>query len=555
MVVLSRLVLLCLFGFFQPASDELQELRDRLSRSEGEARISVLIQLAEKAAKSHPNQAITWGNQAIEEMVESPEDTDLLRLYVAFSRAHDARGDHEPAVTYALKALDIADRIDTPDAESFDRLARLFRSLERFSYAARCFERAAELYQDQNKGDKTAGLFNLAGVMYAKLGDSHRAMQRYLQSLQCCEAAQDEAQKARTLNNLGILYRSLGQGERALECYHRALDIKKTTGSPKEVARTLNNIGIVHCEMSRFEQALRYFQDALAIKRNQGDSDQIANTLTNMAIAYKQQGDVAQARDMFAEALTLYDQEGLTWPLANSLVDLATLNAEQGQNDRALDQAKRVVDLATELDAKGILSPAYHLMARIFETQGQTADALVAFKRAAEIDEALSGERTVKQIADLESGFEIDKREREIAALKIERNRKRLLRNAYLGGFIAALFFVGVLFWSNRQRRRANTELENSNHEIAAKNDALTELNQKLEAALTEVKQLSGLLPICAACKKIRDDSGDWVEIEAYLADRSEAEFSHGICPACTDSLYGKFLSDFKKKHPPKQDG
>ena len=55
----------------------------------------------------------------------------------------------------------------------------------------------------------------------------------------------------------------------------------------------------------------------------------------------------------------------------------------------------------------------------------------------------------------------------------------------------------------------------------------------ELQEALAKVKTLKGLLPICAWCKKIRDDSGYWQQIEAYIRDRSEADFSHGICPAC----------------------
>jgi PAS domain S-box-containing protein len=56
--------------------------------------------------------------------------------------------------------------------------------------------------------------------------------------------------------------------------------------------------------------------------------------------------------------------------------------------------------------------------------------------------------------------------------------------------------------------------------------------------ALSEVKTLSGLLPICAACKKIRDDKGYWHQIEAYVLLHSEAEFSHGICPECAQKYY-----------------
>ncbi|MGD8624136.1 MAG: response regulator [Anaerolineae bacterium] len=67
---------------------------------------------------------------------------------------------------------------------------------------------------------------------------------------------------------------------------------------------------------------------------------------------------------------------------------------------------------------------------------------------------------------------------------------------------------------------------------------ALRRLNAELQEALTQVKLLSGLLPICASCKRIRDDDGHWQPIESYIRDRSEARFSHGLCTDCAQELY-----------------
>lgn len=68
-----------------------------------------------------------------------------------------------------------------------------------------------------------------------------------------------------------------------------------------------------------------------------------------------------------------------------------------------------------------------------------------------------------------------------------------------------------------------------------------------LQEAMTKVKLLSGFLPICASCKKIRDDKGYWTQIETYIRNHSEAEFSHGICPECAEKLYGKFMMNPQK--------
>jgi PAS domain S-box-containing protein len=64
----------------------------------------------------------------------------------------------------------------------------------------------------------------------------------------------------------------------------------------------------------------------------------------------------------------------------------------------------------------------------------------------------------------------------------------------------------------------------------------------RLQEALNEVKILRGFLPICSSCKKIRDDQGQWNQIEAYIRDHTEAEFTHSICPGCVQKLYPEFL-------------
>ena len=64
------------------------------------------------------------------------------------------------------------------------------------------------------------------------------------------------------------------------------------------------------------------------------------------------------------------------------------------------------------------------------------------------------------------------------------------------------------------------------------------ELIAELRKAITEIKQLRGILPICASCKKIRNDRGAWTQIESYISDHSEAEFSHGVCPDCAKKLF-----------------
>ena len=66
----------------------------------------------------------------------------------------------------------------------------------------------------------------------------------------------------------------------------------------------------------------------------------------------------------------------------------------------------------------------------------------------------------------------------------------------------------------------------------------LEKTTERLQGALDNIKTLEGLLPICAACKNIRDDDGYWQQVEVYIRQHSKAEFSHSICPKCAQQLY-----------------
>lgn len=74
--------------------------------------------------------------------------------------------------------------------------------------------------------------------------------------------------------------------------------------------------------------------------------------------------------------------------------------------------------------------------------------------------------------------------------------------------------------------------------ELRRLNETLRGQNEELQQALAAVKTLSGLLPICASCKKIRDDEGYWQAVEVYIRKRTDVQFSHSVCPDCAQKLY-----------------
>jgi len=111
-----------------------------------------------------------------------------------------------------------------------------------------------------------------------------------------------------------------------------------------------------------------------------------------------------------------------------------------------------------------------------------------------------------------------------------------------LAGHVYTAWFVGL--WNDAVRLTSFIIVSVAFSRLKRQFEKEQRLNAELTKALREVKKLSGLLPICASCKKIRDDRGYWNQIESYIRERSEAEFSHGICPDCARKLYPEFYTE-----------
>lgn len=108
-----------------------------------------------------------------------------------------------------------------------------------------------------------------------------------------------------------------------------------------------------------------------------------------------------------------------------------------------------------------------------------------------------------------------------------------------IAGYMHQIFFLlvsvfevgtGIFFFMMNNQRLEEELLKVGNN--------LKESVVELEKALTEVKTLSGIIPICMHCKEIRDDQGYWNKLEKFIAERSDAKFSHGICDKCMDKFY-----------------
>jgi tetratricopeptide (TPR) repeat protein len=240
---------------------------------------------------------------------------------------------------------------------------------------------------------------------------------------------------------------------------------------------------------------------------------------------------------------------------AIALLEPVRTSAEKRGSARAQGRALlHLGDGFAQLAQPGQAHTLYRQALEIGTAANQRTLMLAALKRLADIEEAAGNLpealRLVREynalwnvIFDQDASLRITTREARAATdaalqsnreqqLVIERQRITLALAAVIFVLVSALLFLVVRF-SNRERARVRA--------LATANEELVKLNAELSTALADVKTLSGLIPICANCKRIRDDRGYWNQVEAYLEQNSEARFSHSICQTCGPELYGDY--------------
>lgn len=105
-----------------------------------------------------------------------------------------------------------------------------------------------------------------------------------------------------------------------------------------------------------------------------------------------------------------------------------------------------------------------------------------------------------------------------------------------MGLKLGAVDYITKPFQTGIVKLRVKNQIQ-----LKLQRDALVLRNAELKEALAKIKTLSGFIPICASCKKIRDDQGYWSQLEVYIHEHSDAEFSHSYCPECIEKLYPQY--------------
>jgi ATP/maltotriose-dependent transcriptional regulator MalT len=252
------------------------------------------------------------------------------------------------------------------------------------------------------------------------------------------------------------------------------------------------------------------------------------------------QGDVRGGIAMLEEVRAAAHAEQHPRREATALLHLGKAARVQGDLARASAYLEDGLRIALDGGQRSIALDVLAELADVYQARGATGLALERLRAHQTLRDSVFSQHALQRIASSDALAALDRQEIENHRLRGEqRVREAVIERQRLVGALGAaillmsLIVVGLLVRYNRTGRERERLLSQANSALAA-------VNHDLRHALSEVRALKGLIPICASCKKVRDDEGYWEAVETYISNRSDALFSHSICSDCWPTIYGK---------------
>ncbi len=384
---------------------------------------------------------------------------DLAKLY--------SSSNISKSLDFALQALETsrASKNGKQEALSLLNIGNSYFSYKDYNAAQKYFD--SSMYISQKIKDQAgiaAALTNQGATMEA-LGKYQKALELYLSTLKTNTELKDSIGIGKANNNIGNIYYYLLQYNNSLEQYTKALDVFKKIKNAELMSAMVNNIGMIYSVMGKPDEALKAFNEFLAWCEKTNDKQGKTMALNNIGSMYYESQLYNQALKYFLESYKISQELGSID--ANTLFYIGSVYKMQNKYKEALDYLDKAATFATKNKQLDQLRSCYQSMYQIYADLNQfnkAYDYVLLFQTA---NDTLNKEIYSKQMVELQTKFETEKKEKEIENLKyksriqsLELKRQKYISNLFIIGFILVSAFVVLVFLFLRLKIKSNKLLQ-----------------------------------------------------------------------------------------------
>jgi tetratricopeptide (TPR) repeat protein len=394
---------------------KVKELKNKLKTASGKERVNVLNGISYSLYKQDPQKAVKYAKQAL----------DLSRK-IKYTAGEGI----------AFNNLAIANRV----------LGNNIKSIQYAGNALECFKKIG-----YKKG--IASTLNSLGLDHLDLGQYEQALKYFLECLAICEEIGLKKRIASTLNNIGAVYYHLKNTNMARQYYVRALKIKEESGDRYDVALGYINVGTIDLNNKEYRDALDYFLKSLNLFKQTGHKRDIANAFLNIAAAYFGLEKYSKSIDFLTQSLRLAEEIGSKFEVFYSLKNLGEVYTKIKEYKTAFFYLGKALDMAKEMKKNNLIRDTKKAISLLYSQTGNFKKAYEHLYDFTELNEKILNKEMNDKIAEMETKYNADKKEKEIALLsktneiqKLTLSRERITRYALITGFILLFVITMLLF-------------------------------------------------------------------------------------------------------------
>lgn len=505
------------------------------SAREDTLKVLLLDELGWVLKSDDPDQARKYLNQALALAQRLDYKTGIGKAWNDLGVLENIHSNYEAAAAAFQKALEIRQQIGDQKgvASVYNNMATVMEGKGDYVAAISNYQKSLRIREATADSARMARLYYNMGDLHEKMGNYPEALDQILRFMIFAEKADDEEGLATGNNALGNIYYAMERPLEALPYYEKALALFRKLEMAWESANAMNNIANVKGDLAEvafnngdYTSAVPLFDSAIALQREVirardalQDENGLSEAFNNLGVIFKDRGsffkslgDLEKAAAAWAEAIALFnkslkirqevgDKKGIV-EVFNGLGDVYR---RQKNYPKALFFTKDYLRLAEEIGDLNYVQSAYKDLSKIYEETGDYRNAFEYRKRYDELRYSRMDEKRVKDIerrqvlyGDQQKELEIERQQQRNALLDAQLKQREaeirqaaILRNSLLGGALALVLFIGLLYNRNRIKTKANAELSEKNMIIEKerqRSDALL-LNILPASTAEELKQ------------------------------------------------------------------
>lgn len=303
------------------------------------------------------------------------------------------------------------------------------------------------------------------GNKYKYLGKLEEALKAYFNCVEAAGKLDNYVYVGSAYGAIADVYSISNNHVNAMLYYNKAITAQRKSKDSVALAQVILNAGDEYLNFNIYDSALLYFKESKIISEKIKYSEGISYSLGNMGMAYANTGKYQLAEKNINEAIRILQETENYYPISVYLISMSDIYHQKGDNPSALNYALRSLDLAKQYGLKEQISDANKKLSELYEKTGDHRLSLSYFKDHISYRDSISNLKSVQQMADLRTNFEVSQKQIEVDLLKQEKRNQRITVLSLIVTLILVIFILSILFsyyrTISKEKKRSETLLLN----------------------------------------------------------------------------------------------